>query len=106
MAFTNQEALIEPVSENFPWVSLFVIIHTVTMTLGGSLRGLGKQLRATALVFFGLYIVGNPLSAVFCFYLEMGLKGIILGFTVGSATIMLLFYVTLTYFCDWAKLSK
>lgn len=40
--FTNDPDLFRLVTENFKWMGLFLLIHGIGMSLGGSLRGMGK----------------------------------------------------------------
>lgn len=50
-------------------------------------------------------MVGHPLSVVFCFYAGIGLVGLTYGFILGSFSMGLLFYITLTCFCNWEQIS-
>lgn len=94
--FTNQKDLLDMTSENFKYIAVFLVIHGIGMSIGGALRGMGKQSVATKMVFVGFYLVGHPLSVLFGFYFEMGLSGLILGFICGSVAMGILFYYSLT----------
>jgi len=74
------------------------------MSIGGALRGMGKQSIASKLVFAGFFLVGHPLSYLLCFYFDLGMVGITYGFICGSATMAILFYIRLC-FCDWKQIS-
>ena len=58
------------------------------------------------MVFAGFYLVGIPISLLLCFYFDMGMKGISIGFICGSATMGLLFYITIAGFCNWEEISR
>ncbi len=92
-------------TSNFKYVAIFLIVHGIGMSLGGALRGMGKQNIATRMVFAGFFLIGHPLSIVFCFYAGLGMVGITYGFIIGSFTMGLLFYITITCFSDWEQIS-
>ena len=104
--FTNQPDLLLLVTSNYKWVALFLMIHGFGMSIGGALRGMGKQSIATRMVFAGFFLVGHPISLILCFYADMGMFGITIGFMAGSASMGILYYITLTFFCDWKKISQ
>ena len=106
LLFTNSPELLEIVTHNYKYVAIFMVVHGVGMSLGGALRGFGKQSVATRLVFCAFFLVGHPMSAILCFYFGLGLPGITIGFTIGSASMALLFYLTITCFSDWEENSR
>ena len=67
---------------------------------------MGKQSAATKMVFIGFYFVGHPLSILLCFYFELGMMGLTLGFTCGSFAMGTLFYYSLAANCDWDKTAQ
>lgn len=71
------------------------------MSIGGALRGMGKQSTATKCVFAGFYFIGHPTSVICGLFLGLGLTGLLLGFTMGSFAMGMLFYMSLTFFTDW-----
>ena len=101
LLFTNQPDLLQLVTSNYKYVAIFLVIHGIGMSLGGSLRGMGKQSIATKLVFAGFFLVGHPISLVLCFYFDMGMMGITYGFMAGSFTMGLLFYIVINFFSNW-----
>jgi len=106
LLFTNSPELLPIVAENYRYIAIFLVIHGVGMSLGGALRGFGRQGIATKLVFLAFFLVGHPMSAVLCFYFNIGLPGITLGFTIGSISMAILFNITITFFCDWEQIAK
>jgi Na+-driven multidrug efflux pump len=71
------------------------------MSIGGALRGMGKQSNATKCVFAGFYFIGHPTSIMLGLYFGLGLPGLLMGFTVGSFSMGILFYMSLTFFTNW-----
>ncbi len=106
LLFTNAPELLPIVTDNYKYVAIFLVIHGVGMSLGGALRGFGKQSIATKLVFCAFFLVGHPMSALLCFYFGIGLPGITLGFTVGSIAMGLFFYINIVCFSDWEGIAK
>lgn len=94
------------VTYNYKFVAIFLVIHGIGMSFGGALRGMGKQSIATRLVFAAFFLIGHPMSAIFCFYYDLGLPGITIGFTCGSIAMGVFFYITLKVFCDWEQISR
>lgn len=76
------------------------------MSLGGALRGMGKQSVATSLIFAGFFLIGHPISIILCFYVGLGMTGITFGFITGSFSMGLLIYISITCFSDWEEISK
>lgn len=103
--FTNDPNLFRLVTENCKWMALFLIIHALGMSIGGGLRGMGKQSIATRMVFAGFYLIGHPISIILCFYAGLGMVGITFGFILGSTSMGVLFYITTTCFSDWEQIS-
>jgi MATE family multidrug resistance protein len=103
--FTNDPDLFRLVTENSKYMGLFVLIHGIGMSLGGALRGMGKQNIATRMVFAGFYLIGHPISIILCFYAGLGMVGITYGFICGSLSMGILFYITIACFSDWEKIS-
>jgi MATE family multidrug resistance protein len=86
-------------------MALFLIIHGIGMSLGGALRGMGKQNIATRMVFAGFYLIGHPIYIILCLYAGLGMVGITYGFIVGSTSMGVLFYITISCFSDWEQIS-
>lgn len=101
--FTNQEDLLAMTVENYKMVAIFLVIHGIGMSIGGALRGMGKQTTATKLIFVGFYFCGHPFSALLAFYFDLGLTGLLMGFTIGSFSMGVLYYLSLTLTTDWDK---
>lgn len=64
------------------------------------MKGVGKQLAATPIIFVSYYAIGLPLAALFGFKLKMGVEGLCLGMLVGTAVHAVCFFV-LVWCLDW-----
>jgi MATE family multidrug resistance protein len=103
--FTNDPDLLRVVTENFPLIGIFLIVHGIGMSYGGALRGMGKQSIATRMVFAGFYLIGHPISLILCFYFDLGMRGLTYGFICGSFSMGAFFYITGTCFSNWEQIS-
>ena len=81
-------------------LSGYVIFDGSSALLGGVVKGVGKQLIATPIVFFSYYAVGLPLAALFAFKLKWGVMGLCLGMLVGTAVHAVCLFV-LVWYMDW-----
>ena len=78
----------------------YVIFDGVAAVLGGVVKGVGKQLLATPIVFFSYYVVGLPLAALFTFKLNWGVMGLCFGMLLGTA-VNAICYLFLVWCMDW-----
>ena len=100
MLFSNDAALSSLIAQVLIVLSGYVIFDGSSALLGGVVKGVGKQLIATPIVFFSYYAVGLPLAALFAFKLKWGVMGLCLGMLVGTAVHAICFFV-LVWFMDW-----
>jgi len=75
------------------------------MSIGGALRGMGKQKVATQCVFAGFFLIGHPISLLLCFYFDLGMLGITLGFICGSISMGGFFYIAVKR-TSWVEISR
>lgn len=54
---------------------------------GGILRGAGKQLTGALTNLFCYYCLGLPVAWLLCFHMEMGVGGLLLGISLGAASL-------------------
>ena len=104
--FTNDPQLLSTVVGHLKWIALFLLVHGIGMSLGGALRGMGKQNVATRLIFAGFFLIGHPLSIILCFYAGLGMQGITFGFIIGSLSMGLLIYISIACFSNWEEISS
>lgn len=83
-----------------------IIFHGLGLVQGGVLRGLGLQAKGSQIVLFSFYVVCLPSAYLYSIYLEMGVKGLMLGITSGSFTFALLNFVLLKFFVSWKRLVR
>ena len=100
MLFSNDAKLSSLIAQVLVILTGYVIFDGTSAMLGGVVKGVGKQLVATPIVFFSYYAVGLPLAARFAFRLKWGVRGLCLGMLVGTAVHAVCFFV-LVWFMDW-----
>ncbi|CDW80126.1 multidrug and toxin extrusion protein 2-like [Stylonychia lemnae] len=99
--FTNNDQLLAMTIENYKYIAIFLIVHGIGMSVGGGLRGIGKQSVATWLIFAGFFLFGHPVSVLLGFYFDLGMKGLIFGFCIGSFAMGFFYLINLVFLTDW-----
>jgi MATE family multidrug resistance protein len=69
--FSDEENLVDLVSENIGLMGLVVILHGMSMILGGTMRGLGMQKIAIWVVLGAFYGIAFPCSFIFGIILDL-----------------------------------
>lgn len=100
MLFSKDPILSDLIAQVLIILSGYVIFDGLSCVLGGVVKGVGKQLVATPIIFFSYYVVGLPLAALFAFKLKMGVRGLCLGMLVGTAVHAICFFI-LVWLVDW-----
>lgn len=100
LLFSKDPILSDLIAQVLIILSGYVIFDGLSCVLGGVVKGVGKQLVATPIIFFSYYVVGLPLAALFAFKLKMGVRGLCLGMLVGTAVHAICFFI-LVWLVDW-----
>ena len=100
LLFSKDAILSDLIAQVLIILSGYVIFDGLSCVLGGVVKGVGKQLVATPIIFFSYYVVGLPLAALFAFKLKMGVRGLCLGMLVGTAVHAICFFI-LVWLVDW-----
>jgi MATE family multidrug resistance protein len=87
---------------SYKYISLYLLCYSTALSMGGILRGLGKQHTATILVFIAFFMIGHPTAITLAFYKNLGLIGLLYGLIAASVALILLYIVNLTWI-DWDK---
>lgn len=103
--FTVQEELIPLIKSGYVVMVYILLIHGMAMVQAGAARGLGMLSFATWLVFIAFYVVSLPLAYYFTFPLDWGMVGLWWGVVCGSLCEVILYFVLLSYVCDWKRLA-
>ena len=101
---TDDRTLQSMVQELLPLISVGILVlalGTVSFHLVGST---GRYSLATAVHFFGSWLITLPLAALSCFYLRWNLEGLVSAFVIGCMTSGMLNYVILCK-TNWKKVS-
>lgn len=102
LLFSNDDQLSQLIAQILVILSGYVIVDGLSVTLGGVVKGVGKQWLATPFVFFSYYAVGLPLAALFGFHFKWGVRGLCLGMLVGTAVHASCFFL-LVRRLDWGS---
>ena len=100
LLFSKDAVLSDLIAQVLVILTGYVIFDGLSCVLGGVVKGVGKQLHATPIIFFSYYAIGLPLAALFGFRMKMGVMGLCLGMLVGTAVHAVCFFV-LVYCMDW-----
>lgn len=85
MLFSRDAKLSNLIAQVLLVLTGYVIFDGLSAVLGGVVKGVGKQLLATPIVFFSYYVIGLPLAALFAFKLKWGVMGLCFGMLLGTA---------------------
>eukprot|EP00906_Rhabdomonas_costata_P001365 RCo002267 len=102
----NREPAVVSLFCNTVWVLfLYNTAHVAAGQGQGVLKGAGKQMMGSCIVFAGNYVVGIPLSLCLAFFTSMGLPAVWGGMTMGYTTMTFL-YLAAVWWMDWPKASQ
>jgi len=85
-------------------VSCFLLIDGLAGVSLGVLRGCGRQLIGSAILFVGYYVIGLPLGGILCFVESLSLG--LMGFWIGLACALLVvsaLCIVIVIRTDWKK---
>ncbi|KDO35047.1 hypothetical protein SPRG_01111 [Saprolegnia parasitica CBS 223.65] len=103
--FLNDPEIIELTATMLLYAIPGHVLDGVNAVSHGVFHAMGLQSKATIINAVAFYIVGVPLAAVFGFPCNLELKGLWLGFTLGSLTCCVLYAVWLRRL-DWKQLAE
>ena len=101
LLFSKDAVLSDLIAQVLVVLTGYVIFDGLSCVLGGVVKGVGKQLAATPIIFFSYYAIGLPLAVLFGFRMKMGVMGLCLGMLVGTAVHALCFFI-LVFRMDWS----
>jgi MATE family multidrug resistance protein len=81
--FSNDEEVATMVSELIPISCIFMMGDAIQATIGGVLRGLGRQKFVLCLNILGFWVCAVPIGAVLTFVAGFGVAGLWWGFNIG-----------------------
>jgi len=98
--FSSDEEVAHLVSQLIPILCVFMMGDSVQATIGGALRGLGKQTLVLWINILGFWVLAVPIGAILTFAVGLGVFGLWWGMVIGiymSSIIGLCF----VYRVDW-----
>ncbi|KAG4907562.1 hypothetical protein JHK84_056094 [Glycine max] len=100
--FSNEQDVVDYVTDMVPLLSISVIVDTLHGTLSGIARGCGWQHIGAYVNLGAYYVVGIPMAAILGFWLQLRGKGLWIGILTGAfcQTIMLSLITSCT---NWEK---
>jgi MATE family multidrug resistance protein len=105
--YTEETALVVVVASILPLAGAFQLSDGTQVVASGVLRGMGRPQAATVVNLVGYYALGLPLGYALAFPLELGLRGVWIGLTVGlfAVSAALLYWVRRTARRSLSELS-
>ena len=98
MIFSNEEELIDTISEGLLYMAYLVIIFdSILAVLLETARAIGFQLQTFLMSMISNYLIAIPLVYYFVFYTNLNILGIWLGFSAGlilSGILMIILLIT------------
>jgi MATE family multidrug resistance protein len=82
--FTDDPGVKRIGARAIPFLSVFTMVDGIQGVSSGVLRGAGKQFVGAFANVFAFYGIGIPLSWTFCFKLNLGVNGLMLGIACGA----------------------
>lgn len=101
--FTSQTDTLDVLLAVLPLVGLCQMFEAVSTIVSGVLRGINRPQISTYLTLSTYYCLVFPLSFILAFFLDLGIKGLWMGMTIGFAinAAVLLMYLKTTV--DWQQ---
>lgn len=105
LIFTNDEAIVEIVSENMTFYVFLQFVDALVCVSSGILLGSGNQKIAAISNLISYYCIGLPLGISLMFAAKLRILGLTLGLLV-CVVIQACFFITLIFKLDWQKLTE
>lgn len=102
-AFTNDEEVIELVSQILPLCAAFQLFDALAANANGILRGLGRQEFGGYVQLFCYYVIAMPISFGTAFGLDWKLWGLWTGVALALGIVAAIEFVYLYVFLDWER---
>ncbi|XP_024627304.1 protein DETOXIFICATION 14 isoform X2 [Medicago truncatula] len=100
--FSNEQDVVDYVTDMAPLISLSVIVDSLHGTLSGIARGCGWQKLGAYVNLGAYYVFGIPIAVILGFWFELRGKGLWIGIIVGASCQAVLLSL-ITSFTNWEK---
>jgi MATE family multidrug resistance protein len=103
--FSEDSAVIATALRVMPFAAIYVICDGMQASVGGVLRGAGKQTVAGPVVFVCYVCLGVPLAVLLAFHYDKGIIGLVSGSVTGVGSNFLLFLLVLARM-NWTQVAE
>eukprot|EP01132_Coremiostelium_polycephalum_P007380 gene7380-9065_t len=100
--YTHDEEVVKTVATILPIAAIFQVFDGGQTNFQGVVRGMGRIKLGAIANFIAFYFIGIPLSSIFTFVLDLGVKGLWWGLCVGLVTICIVLAIYVLR-VDWEK---
>lgn len=104
--FSNDEDVVALVAELIPISCVFMMADAVEGTVGGVLRGLGRQKAALYLNILAYWVLALPIGSALTFPAGMGVQGLWWGFVIGMYVSALIILLYVRFRINWQAEAK
>lgn len=99
--FTNDEEVSSIVLRLLSIMFIIMLGDTINVTIGGVLRGLGKQNWFLMSILLPSWFFGIPMSIIFAFKMSLGIEGLWWGMLLGTYSSSAVGLVVMHWYVDW-----
>jgi MATE family multidrug resistance protein len=99
--FTNDAGVKRVGGKAIPFLAVFTMVDGIQGVSSGVLRGAGKQFVGAFANVIAFYGIGIPLAWVFCFKLNLGVNGLMLGIACGAIFQVVVLLVMVFFYEDY-----
>eukprot|EP00811_Abedinium_folium_P010777 NODE_19972_length_820_cov_3.829726.p2 GENE.NODE_19972_length_820_cov_3.829726~~NODE_19972_length_820_cov_3.829726.p2 ORF type:complete len:267 (-),score=77.12 NODE_19972_length_820_cov_3.829726:18-767(-) len=101
LIFSNDKQVVARTAQVSPFLAVMMVFDGIQATVGGVLRGMGKQSFLAGGGFVAFFVLGLPLGLVLCFGFGLGLEGLWCSLCCGALSMMLSFGWKAFLGVDW-----
>ena len=104
--FTTDEEVIDIVRDVTPIICVYIVIDSLQTSIGGILRGSGKQALGAVSYVFSYYVVGLSLGLFFAFHFELNTKGLWMGTGCAAISCLIILGGYFAFAMKWEKVVE
>ena len=105
MIYTSHKNIYKTALDSMPIISVISMTQFIEGTGQGTIKAIGYQTIASLMIFISMWIIALPCALIFCFYLDMGQRGLWLGYLIGQVLISISYSVIILS-ADWGQITK
>ncbi|KAK9053178.1 hypothetical protein SSX86_029810 [Deinandra increscens subsp. villosa] len=107
--FSHDKAIVRGAGKAMLWMSLLEVVNFPLAVCGGIVRGTARPWLGMYANIGGFYLLALPLGVVLAFKVQMGLRGLLIGFlagVLGCLTLLLVFISRINWAQEAAKAQR